>query len=1526
MAKASKKHIWVKNSDKLKVLYDQLRTCTVLLHDIALDKDLVQLHHLTFSKKKKEELEHMTCSNMSDNLSNNVWMSKENMWEDNTEDKTTRVTRSRLKRLAQKKSEECNNIKFSVDVPYNQFCKIVRPEFITQKQQVKYDISESSLNKNNDEIFSTSSYTYCSSVQKKTLSSNSKKPSNERPNAQKSKLGYKRKLQFDKSALSSNIIDTNIEHEKISETSEDIKADFKSNTADFSDNFFTTCNNINGSESQKNATICLSKKTMSLVTCNTVTTGVLESIASKSTPIVSKTNCITKIVPDLLTNNKKKSVNKTNNKQTTKKSLPKITEDHILPKGTIKIMKVNTSDKSSVEQSRLEQNGNSDTINDAKQVSYGDTILDSTNILTEKKYDTLKINRSINMLKISESTSAFNNNIDLTNKNIDNINLHRISQKVDHKNLDFLIEEKNNINVNAETTGMNKNYIFLNHQEQSNRLDNDEHESNIQGKNINENTSNVKDINENYNINGSLIFVSKKKVAKQNRKRGIAEENTVDIKLNNKKKRLNRTVWQNSVTCAKSLDHQQFNNSSSIDMTVSTTESNISEKNDVEQIKDLRERLNKKRSKQLPELSVYKDKFKNKNSVGPIDLNKKYEKIITPISTTKNEKRLSFEIKPTFSKTSHEEEDIHINSVCSNHTYSSSTLLSTSENTQHLSQIDRSNENTNVQKKHMNKKNKENDDYDDNDDDGDYISLFAESFDTNFYETIFLSDERVRLNKSPQSEIPYIMTTSSFNKYVKQNATEFNKEYAEYIENNEKTLNKTDETNRQVNNKSRQTINTDIPETLKVTSFETKNKEISKSPKSKQINIMNFFKGYCFSILKRGTCNKSLIHCKFNHIMQTLIKRVCLYDLGAILDIMQEALYLGYNFFCTTIYSDLIQNLTVDQILMIYQMFYEIRPVSLKDELTMTLKMQITDIVITELLKRQLSLKTIVTRIVEYISSIKDLNNLMNILVCFEKYIKRGEYWNTAKTLILRLPLNKRIIERILLECIENKKSIDIQDVNSNLIDKVSPILISQLDKDMLERFKNLSAEKVTKNSHPTLLIQNFGENSAETIASPDGNTNILQTEFPRYDIFTDKAKIKDFETEVNGEAYIMRPIDDLPEARSVYRDHKHLWKFYVDLDRFKKGLLHQDYDYVIEILKKYAEKQDENTLFIRSCCKILQTEVKRSEYHLANIVRRAVHMDIFGVLGKILFNIGLNILTSLVDTEAWGLALWLIQSLNVHDLPCNADYFLLSAEIYLANKKAIKAYDLLKYKNIICTSRDKWYVRSTINDEHVRNKIMYILLDSFCNEFVEYAFCLFQFLLKDQCSQYYPIDLSRYVDKLIVLFLSRKDTNLITEMANLVLKYTFALNTATCRALISTLIHMDENLARQIYNYAEGVGIYPAVKVWPITYIIINTDLTEEEIYLTFLQLLKNLIINVGHAIEFVKPHQIKVYIILEIKSINEQFYCAESQNYYNNKVITNIKTLVRNVLKKRFNPPILLMPVHYEMQINIYLLISMH
>jgi len=114
------------------------------------------------------------------------------------------------------------------------------------------------------------------------------------------------------------------------------------------------------------------------------------------------------------------------------------------------------------------------------------------------------------------------------------------------------------------------------------------------------------------------------------------------------------------------------------------------------------------------------------------------------------------------------------------------------------------------------------------------------------------------------------MTASSFNKYIKQNATEFNKEYAKYVEDSTESSNKIDEIKREYNNQSEQTIqinHTDcVPETKttsKVIGLETKNVEISKC-QLKTINLMNFINGYCFSVLRKGICYKQQL-CRYKH-------------------------------------------------------------------------------------------------------------------------------------------------------------------------------------------------------------------------------------------------------------------------------------------------------------------------------------------------------------------------------------------------------------------------------------------------------------------------------------------------------------------------------------------------------------------------------------------------------------------------------------------------------------------------------------
>lgn len=240
---------------------------------------------------------------------------------------------------------------------------------------------------------------------------------------------------------------------------------------------------------------------------------------------------------------------------------------------------------------------------------------------------------------------------------------------------------------------------------------------------------------------------------------------------------------------------------------------------------------------------------------------------------------------------------------------------------------------------------------------------------------------------------------------------------------------------------------------------------------------------------------------------------------------VQNTMRNGYNYFSRLIYTNSLQKLTIHDILTTYRMLDHF---PIRTEMTPQSKIHIVQKIIIELSNRQLSLKTILNYFLEYIN---DSRNLGAILSCIERYIKPGEYWNTVKNLVLRLPLDKFIIEKILCDCIKNGNLIDIEDINNNLISKASPIAISILDKDVLESFKSLLAEKTANDSHPVVLVQNFGEKASETIASPDRSTSLSQTEsLKRDNTFINKNanKIEDHSTEINEELYdnfIIRPI-----------------------------------------------------------------------------------------------------------------------------------------------------------------------------------------------------------------------------------------------------------------------------------------------------------------------------------------------------------------------------------------------------------------
>ncbi|XP_014480408.1 PREDICTED: uncharacterized protein LOC106747425, partial [Dinoponera quadriceps] len=821
-------------------------------------------------------------------------------------------------------------------------------------------------------------------------------------------------------------------------------------------------------------------------------------------------------------------------------------------------------------------------------------------------------------------------------------------------------------------------------------------------------------------------------------------------------------------------------------------------------------------------------------------------------------------------------------------------------------------------------------------------------------------DGQETLPKSSHFDTPYRITAKNFNinKYLKQNTSEFNQEYERCMKNSIKKSqiieNSTENKYKKVEVASRRVAESNLPKTIcsenKLSTIEqtvskiTTNSFLLKTTipdkLSRQISYVDhqlasstnltlsavqntqifinpdtihyYFRGYCFSTLRYSKCNR-ISNCRFKHNLQDFVSGFQSVNSDGIMYIIEYAAsYQRFYFFCQEIYKISLVKLNINQILKVYKMFYEM----------FTLTKDITCNIIKELLNRKMPLKTVVERIIKSICSFTEpgvslakIGENYKIFQCIERFIKPGEYWYIAKSMLsIFIKPNKNIIENILRDCINNKKLSNVQDINTILLSKLQPDIVSQLDEHLIMSFKSLLTGKAAEDTSPVTLVEDFGQSCMQVnmIASPDSKQSSHQAESSTSCniIVTNRNQANEIKCDrkvntIDGRPYILQPIDDLPEPRSIYRNHKNLWKFYLDLKIVKRGLVHEDYDYIIQVLKRYTQKEDAN-YFIHSCCNMIRTEIKRSDHHLKNIIQRTVQTGTFAVLRKILFDIGVNILVALMDEEAWRPALHLVESLKICDLPSSAEFIMLSAEIYLTNKKTLKALDLFKNKNIICTSRAKWRVASTVHDEYVRNKLIYILLDSLCNGLIDHAFYLFTFLLKDQSSQFYPIDLSRYVDKLIVLLLSKNEIALITEMANLILKYNFPLIMKTCRALITTLIHVDEKLAMQLFYYAESIGFYSTLKLWPVPHIIINNNLTEEEIYFVILQMLQKLKINFGHTIEHIKSPRIVVYLIFEV-NLTKQFYSATQQNF-NSKAIQNIKTLVRSVLKKRFDPPMVL------------------
>ncbi|CAK9823366.1 hypothetical protein ANTRET_LOCUS1725 [Anthophora retusa] len=782
------------------------------------------------------------------------------------------------------------------------------------------------------------------------------------------------------------------------------------------------------------------------------------------------------------------------------------------------------------------------------------------------------------------------------------------------------------------------------------------------------------------------------------------------------------------------------------------------------------------------------------------------------------------------------------------------------------------------------------------DDDTDCISLFADSALMQEYETPSLHNPLGMENchmVNDVSKISHRSSTPKCNKIYANNINDMEINVLKEIQ-TYSVLKKPDSTTVD-NTKTSQTIK----DRLGSNSFKM---------------FASIFKGYCFLTIKTGKCYRT--NCNFNHNFMSAMIQFYLSNEQYYLYILDKlALHKFTTFIYTFCYPSLLyfcSNYDINCTLKTIKKLYTLQIINDKD-LNDTIEI---------FRKNKITIKFVVDQLVTIVnhSDFKFINWISRTL---KNHVVQGEYWDTLKALLLKTEnLEAEVVEIILQECTITQKNI--HEVNVNIMRKLSNETRSQVNQELLSSFKSLIKRTGKRLSDEERLPASIATSveppvDSSTVNKSEPEKSLENTKDEHMEILDTVNTVEEGKEKCdsnNGDVkdknsdFTLSRIDELPEPNSAHGRTK-FWKFYVDVYSLQKGLEHNDYDYVMNILN--SAKEDQESFFSRACYQILCNEIKYSQYYLSKLISHTVHSGATRIFYRILLDVAIKILARLVEKDLWVLAYTLLQdifnALNVKDI-CSDDYdaatIMLFAVVYIGNGKPVKAFSLLKQTNIIYTNPNKWKVKHNEEDSSIRSKIMTLLLDALCKMFLEHAFFLFEFLISDQYGNFYPIDLVHFANKMISLCLLKEDHTMIIQIIKLTEEYNFVLNTVTYRALISTLVHVDVALAKRLYQTAISLGIYFKVQIHPTTYLIINTDCTNEEIYLALLHLIEELSSHIGHAINRINQKTFKIYLICENVSFKEHIYNRKKQKY--NKEISRNTLRIRDILRESFDPPILL------------------
>ncbi|KAJ8668141.1 hypothetical protein QAD02_009804 [Eretmocerus hayati] len=389
---------------------------------------------------------------------------------------------------------------------------------------------------------------------------------------------------------------------------------------------------------------------------------------------------------------------------------------------------------------------------------------------------------------------------------------------------------------------------------------------------------------------------------------------------------------------------------------------------------------------------------------------------------------------------------------------------------------------------------------------------------------------------------------------------------------------------------------------------------------------------------------------------------------------------------------------------------------------------------------------------------------------------------------------------------------------------------------------------------------------------------------------------------------YNPEPIDALERPSAGQLCQKRFYKLYAAVDTIKRGLENEDYDYVWKTMNEFSDEGIEMEFKRRAYYQILCRDVKNSQRHVTEIIQRAVRCDSSQESKKVLFEVGVCALIDLANANLWVMALQLLNKVKILE-PAEPDctFVLISTEILLSNNDPLEALDLLKSTKLLRTNRDEWRIKeSNVFDEKHRNKLVLILMKALSYVDQEKALWLFKELLKDQYICYFPIDLPLYMDELALLFLIFGKDDLAADLSRIAMANDLTFNKSTYQELISRMLPYDEILANQLLDYAIHLGYYNDIQIKNgHTYVIIDINYLEEEMFMILKRLIRKLTMSVGPGVDHLKPSSLKVILILEDIPDEKRLYRNDMAVLTQHKY-KNVRNAIGTILSTRFSPPI--------------------